>query len=673
MKYVTATLLGASVASVAADQAPNNAVSKVVDMLQDMKSKMEADDKADETAFNNYMCWCDRVQESKTILIKEAQAAIAHLAAEIKENEGEKDAQVATLNDIDVKQEETEENKAEEIEEYNATHAAFLLKEAQQTQILQALHKSVGLLGDAPFFLQLSSESNSKNKMASLFKNGKYAPQSLTVSGILEDMQNNFFDSLSEDTATENKNTNTHGELVSDMNGQLNVLHKSEVKTEADKAETEGVIADDTELKQDTTDQKEADTSFLAEAEQSCVDRRAEYNVRQELRLKELDGVTKALEILTDEKNRALFFKSVKSFLETGSTGRAAAQKAAQKAFAELKAVAAQKHSFRLAAVAKQIQAAEELPNGGFTAVLGSIGDMINQLKEEGESDAKKKDYCKEEYQKINSEKNKRSFLIQKNQATIQQLDSRVEDLLNEKARSRAAIEAAEKELAEAEEIRKEENSVYKSEKADDEAAIAVLKDTRGVLEKFYKEETGGDGTALAKSKSGFDPRKLSTERRDLMRSEEKYELTDATSQKGAATMILSMLDRIISNSKDEITDSTEAEKAAQASFDKQETDIHNLVEDLEKKITSINSQVNSHKEDKSDENGAMSDNQAELDAQKDYEENLKPECDWIISKFDERFNKREAEMDSLEHAKTLLSGSIYLQNDGAKQLRGAK
>eukprot|EP00933_Yihiella_yeosuensis_P031782 TRINITY_DN253_c2_g1_i1.p1 TRINITY_DN253_c2_g1~~TRINITY_DN253_c2_g1_i1.p1 ORF type:complete len:683 (+),score=260.44 TRINITY_DN253_c2_g1_i1:64-2112(+) len=661
--------------------APNNAVSKVVDMLRDLKGKIEADDKADQTAFDKYMCWCDRVQESKTILIKEAEAAIEHLNAEIKENEGEKDAQVATLEDIDVKQKGTEDKKDKENEEYDATHVAFLLKEAQQTQILQALHKSVGLLGDSPFFLQLSSETNAaKTDAVAAALSGKYVPKSLSVSGILEDMKENFGESLAEDTDSENKKTEVHTELVEDFDGQLSVLHKSEVKTESDKADTETVIADDTELKEDTTEQKEADTAFLAEAEQSCVDRRGEYNVRQELRLKELDGVTKALGFLTDESNRALFEKSVKSFLQEKSvtSGKSAGQSAgqvssqaaaAQKAFAEVKAAAAQKHSSRLAALAKQIEIAQELPNGGFTAVLGSIDDMLKRLNEEGDSDASKKDYCKEEYQKINSERNNRKFLITKNEAIMKEHGTKVEELLVEKAQSRTAIEDAEKELADAKAIREEENSVYKTEKADDEAAIDALTQARAMLAKFYAEETGGDGTALAKT--SFDPRKLSSARRDLMRDEEKYQLTGKTSQKGAATMILSMIDRIVSNSKDEISDATKAEEDAQKAFDAQEKDTKSFVDDMEKKITSIDGQVSARKEDSSDENMAMADNQAEIDAQNEYEENIKPECDWIISKFDERYNKREAEKDSLQHAKELLSGSVYLQESGKKQLRG--
>eukprot|EP00933_Yihiella_yeosuensis_P025321 TRINITY_DN1966_c0_g1_i2.p1 TRINITY_DN1966_c0_g1~~TRINITY_DN1966_c0_g1_i2.p1 ORF type:complete len:660 (-),score=239.60 TRINITY_DN1966_c0_g1_i2:121-2100(-) len=651
-----AALVQLAAASSSVEEAPNNAVSKVVDMLRDMKEKIEADDKADEAAFNKYMCWCDKVQESKTMLIKEAKEAISHLTAEIKENEGEKEAQVATLEDIDVKQEATEEKKEEENEEYDAVHAAFLLKEAQQTQILQALVKSTGLLGESPMFLQKDS---SKPRQLSLLQESsstgsKYAPQSLSVSGILEDMQKNFGINLAEETSTENKNTDTHVDLNEDFDGTLHTLHKSEVKTEADKAETETVIADDTELKDDTTEQRDADTEFLSQAEQSCVDRREEYNARMELRLQELDGVTKALDNLMDEKNRALFFKSVKSFVqvETSSTS------AVRKAYSELRSAASQKRSYRLASVASQVHKQLELPNGGFTAVLGSIGDMIKQLKEEGESDAKKKDYCKKEYQEINKEKAKREFLIKKNDATITQIDSRVEELLHEKALSEAAIKSAEEELAQAKAIREEENSVYKTEKADDEAAISVLTDTRAMLAKFYEENTGGDGTSLAVSK--FDPNKLSNKRRDLMREEEKYELTDKASNKGAATMILSMIDRIISNSEDEIKDSTGAEEKAQADFDKQEQETNSLVDDLDKKITSINSQVNTHKENKADENGQMGENQEELDGQKAYEEELKPECDWIIAKFDERYDKREAEMDSLQHAKELLSGSVY-------------
>eukprot|EP00933_Yihiella_yeosuensis_P016683 TRINITY_DN1414_c2_g1_i1.p1 TRINITY_DN1414_c2_g1~~TRINITY_DN1414_c2_g1_i1.p1 ORF type:complete len:666 (+),score=192.50 TRINITY_DN1414_c2_g1_i1:64-2061(+) len=663
VKFVSASAVAASLGSSAVlarsesnNDAPTNAVSKLVEMLKDMKGKMEREDKADEAAFDKYMCWCDRVQESKSRLIKEAEGAIEMLSADIKENEGEKIAQEAELQDIGVKQTSTEEHKSKEIQEYNATHSAFLVKQSQQTQILQALHKSVGLLGKSPLsFLQVKGVSK---------KSQRYSPKSLTVSGVLEDMQKNFGKALDQDAKADEKATESHKGLVTDLTSQLDGLHKSEVKTKVDKAETETTIADDQELKLDTSDQKEADAAFLVEAEQSCTDRRTEYNERTELRLKELDGVTKALDSLTDEKNRALFLKSMKSFLQQGST--TAQQAAAQRASAMLEAVADERKSFRLGALARKILLVQKgAPNGNFQTVLESIAEMMKQLKAEGEADAEKKDYCNAEYQKINSERNKKQFLIQKNQALIKRLDSHVEGLIMEKAKSQDAINTAEKDLSEARAIREEENSVFKTEKADDEAAVAALTSVRATLAELNNAHAEGDGTALAQVSLQFDPKKLSNERRDLMRDEEKYQLTDKSSQKGALATVLAMVDHIIASSEKEIETASKAEDSSQKSFEAQEKDTKALVEDLKKKIVSIDGQMSSKKQESSSENGSLESNQEELDAQKEYEESLKPECDWIISKFDERYNKREAEMTALEHVKYDLSTSALVQKGG--------
>merc|ERR1719284_2294694 len=51
---------------------------------------------------------------------------------------------------------------------------------------------------------------------------------------------------------------------------------------------------------------------------------------------------------------------------------------------------------------------------------------------------------------------------------------------------------------------------------------------------------------------------------------------------------------------------------------------------------------------------------EAELMATKQYIAELHAECDWLISNFDERKEKRSGEVDALKKAKAVLSGADY-------------
>merc|ERR550514_792864 len=57
-------------------------------------------------------------------------------------------------------------------------------------------------------------------------------------------------------------------------------------------------------------------------------------------------------------------------------------------------------------------------------------------------------------------------------------------------------------------------------------------------------------------------------------------------------------------------------------------------------------------------EKSDMKDNKADLKAQLDYKAAIKPDCDWVLNSFEERAEKRKAEMDGLVTAKEYLAGA---------------
>merc|ERR1719310_1720984 len=74
-----------------------------------------------------------------------------------------------------------------------------------------------------------------------------------------------------------------------------------------EKAELTKKLADDKVLLKDTKEQLAADKKFFAETKQDCKDNAVAWAQRSRIRTEELQGMTKALEILTSDEAKKTF------------------------------------------------------------------------------------------------------------------------------------------------------------------------------------------------------------------------------------------------------------------------------------------------------------------------------------------------------------------------------
>merc|ERR1719456_543688 len=172
-------------------------------------------------------------------------------------------------------------------------------------------------------------------------------------------------------------------------------MKATRARKETEKAEAEAMLADTTKAYDDTEKQMKADTEFFDQTKAACQSKHEEWTVRKDLRDAELDGINKALEILTSDEARELFAKSIKpgveTFLQIASTPallQDSASAPAARAYNALKSQVKKSHSIRLAALAVQIRTTKV---GHFDEVIKAIDEMITTLKEEGAADLAKK------------------------------------------------------------------------------------------------------------------------------------------------------------------------------------------------------------------------------------------------------------------------------------------
>merc|ERR1719316_2316825 len=319
-----------------------------------------------------------------------------------------------------------------------------------------------------------------------------YAPQSATIQGMLGDMYLTFANNLESSTLDEANQNADFEKMYASLEKENNKMKATRARKETEKAEAEAMLADTTKAYDDTEKQMKADMEFFDQTKEACQSKHEEWTVRKEMRDAELDGINKALEILTSDEARELFAKSIKpgveTFLQISSSPallQDGASAPAARAYGALKSQAKKTHSIRLAALAVQVRTAKV---GHFDGVIKAIDEMLKTLQEEGDADLAKKTQCLDEYQKIAKTVNDLDWKIKNNKAKIAKLEKLIEQRTQERADTIEKIKETKAYIKKIQEERKAEHEAYQQAKKDDEDAVALLEKARDAMAKYYKE-----------------------------------------------------------------------------------------------------------------------------------------------------------------------------------------
>eukprot|EP00747_Dinoflagellata_sp_TGD_P151986 gnl/TRDRNA2_/TRDRNA2_177258_c4_seq21.p1 gnl/TRDRNA2_/TRDRNA2_177258_c4~~gnl/TRDRNA2_/TRDRNA2_177258_c4_seq21.p1 ORF type:complete len:701 (+),score=241.17 gnl/TRDRNA2_/TRDRNA2_177258_c4_seq21:38-2140(+) len=664
-------------AGLAAGAVTGSPVEKVVKLLTDLKTEMIADGEAEQKAFDRYSCWCETTTAKKAKAIDQAKAdlrALGQAILKLKGTVGMRSADIAEAKDEIVANQKAQDDATAVRAQENT---AYMAETTSMKEALASLQDAVKVLGDATGkteFLQDSAAARERaaasltrvlqavpntaslkqDQIALLTEfaasgastSDKYAPQSASIQGILTDMYATFSANVQEKTQTEASKNRSFEDFVTTKAKQMLNLEASKTKKEELLAQAEQDLAQTTANYDDTEAQREADIEFFDVTKKACQDKSEEWSVRKEMREQELDGVEKALGLLTSDEARELFASSIKSssasFLQVSSSTDVKPQ---QRAYEALKTQASETHSLRLASLAARVQASK---TGHFDEVIHSIEDLKSVLKDEGRSDLEKRDTCKEQYQKLSSKMAKLNWKIEKNEAKIDKLEKTIALSKKEKAKAIEEIDSIDKSIEEMESERKSENEAFLNAKAEDEAAVALLGKTKDVLEKFYKEnksELGKKGAALIQGSDSKDQAPDAT-------------LSDAGSRQKQSTGIVQLISIIMEDLQTEIKDGKEAEAQAQLDFEESVKKAKALREDLVVKKKELSDIIAKKDVEKIDENEDWLSNSADLKDEEDFRAEIKPDCDFILLNFHNRAIKREKEMSGLSTAEDFLRGA---------------
>merc|ERR1712060_884562 len=184
--------------------------------------------------------------------------------------------------------------------------------------------------------------------------------------------------------------------------------------------------------------------------------------------------------------------------------------------------------------------------------------------------------------------------------------------------------------------LRSEENADYKKNRADLEQGIAGVKIALKVLREYYANDDKAHEEA-----------------------------------QGAGQGIIGLLEVIESDFTKSLAEMISTEEAAAAAYDKQtkENQITKTAKDQDvrykqKESSDLDKSVT---EATADRAGV----QTELDAVNEYLDSLHKQCDEKVEPYAERKRRREAEIDGLKQALTILEGQALIQQSAHRTLRG--
>jgi len=288
---------------------------------------------------------------------------------------------------------------------------------------------------------------------------------------------------------------------------------------------------------------------------------------------------------------------------------------------------------------------AAELRSGGhFDKVITMIDRMIKDLRVEEQDDIKARDICENEENALNAQKEDLNYNIKKKKEEIERLDAKKEEAEKSIEAKEAEIEQTKKTMGEMLAARNEETADFKKAVKDDVDAVNLLGKAIDALTAFYTNNKL--------------PLGLVQEPEYSVDEDKAPDASFGGAKKSESTGIIAILGMLKEDSEKEIKTARAEEAEAQAEYEKQRGELTNTLNsqekcktDLEAEKADLMGKIADGEGEKENKIQMEKDTQGELDAQA-------PSCTWVKDTFDSRREKRQAEIEGLQEAKSILAGA---------------
>merc|ERR1719230_1747731 len=222
------------------------------------------------------------------------------------------------------------------------------------------------------------------------------------------------------------------------------------------------------EMKEDLDDTSKAliaDQKFLADLDTNCATKKAEHEENMKMRSLELVALADTIKILNDDDALELFKKTLPSPSASFMQLQVTAKEQQRRALATINAARRGHPELSFIALALEGKKVD------FGRVIKMIDEMVSTLGAEQQDDDDKKEYCEKQFDLADDKKKSLERSVSNLEKAIEKAKEGVAALADEIKALEEGIAALDKNVAEATEQRKEENTEYTELMASDAAA----------------------------------------------------------------------------------------------------------------------------------------------------------------------------------------------------------
>jgi len=612
-------------------------VTRVVNLLKEMQKTLGKEQDEDEALYDKLSCWCNNNKYEKNGASDAATAKIADLTASIE-------MLTARSKELNTKIKELEAEFAADkaaLAEATALRkkqlAEFHAMELDNIAALENLKSAIVVLGrhQGAAFSQLpfSDVDTVKRamKVGSAFMQAhhsegympSYNAASGEIFGVLKQLQDEMKAALSDAQKTEAARAATFAELRAAKTSEIEAGEKMSEQKEDELAKTD---MDNAEAKEDLGQQQAQlaeDQKFLGNLDKMCAEGDANFAKRKESRLAEIQAVAQTIEILVgDEAKDAM--DTTFSFVQIAQVS----DKRRNDAAAVLRKV----KNPELAMLATSVEL------DAFTKVKAMIAKMIATLKTQQADEVKKNDWCKAEIQDNEMATAKETDHKADLEAKAGELEATIKTLSEEIATAHSDISNLQLELQRASEDRKKENLDFQRVVADQTVTAEILAKALDKLATFY------DDAAFVQKKA-------------FLKQTPPVAQMEYKKSSGASG-VMSMIEKLIYDTKDITAESKKSESEAQAAYEALVADTNESIAGLTKEITSKTKARAGAKKELSATNSDHADAVTELENLGKTNGDLHAECDYVMKNFGIRQEARAAEIEAMQQATQILNGA---------------
>jgi len=679
MKSVAMLVLFLGASAVTAEE--SNPLGKVFELMSSLQAKIEKEGEAEAAAFKEFFQWCDSSsqnlnndiktgkssQEKLTAKIDEATSAIAvgtskieELAAAISTNEAELSEASAIRSKEAADFASSEKELVATVDTLDRAVSIISSEMAKNpaalTQIdhssMSSLLQSLGAVVDAAGFtnadhqkLTALVQAQSEESEAGAPAAATYSSQSGGIVDLLEDLKEKAEGELAEARKAESAAKHNFDMMRQSLQDQL-AADQSDMNSEKSakeaaaqsKATAEGDLAT-------TVSELKDNQQGLATSNSDCMTTAADHEATVAARNAELKVIATAEGILKDSTSGAV--GQTYSFVQIASQLKTRADLANSEVITLVKKLAHDHHSAALAQLASRI--AVVVRYGGkdgadpFSKIKSLISDMITKLTKEAEGEATEKAYCDEQIAKTSAKKSELDGTISELTNKIDRAASRSASLKEEVVELEAELAALAKTQAEMDSIRREENSNYKAAKADLTQGLTGVRKALSMLRDYY-----GSSAAMIQEEQPAAPQQHAK-------------------SSGAGGSIINILEVCESDFATNLAKEESEESDSAESYEKttQENKITQTTKSQDakykaKEATGLDKEISELSSDRDTSN-------SELSAVMDYSGKINERCVAKPESYESRKARREAEIEGLKEALSIL------ENEAAFMQRGRK